>query len=177
MGYGRPVLKGKRVPRRRVCGFTLIEVIVVMAIMAILAAVAVPGILSYLPGYRLRADTRDLLSAIRQGRAEAVKRNQSCRISFNQPIGGTTYSYVVWVDSDADGILDPGEQIVSARFSPGVSFDPSQGGGDGIDFPGNRIVFTSRGMAEGSGAVWLTNGRGGRRQISLTLAGASRIES
>lgn len=170
--------RGNKVARRKSCGFTLIEVLVVMVIMAIIAAIAIPSFLSSLPGYRLRASTRDLLSTMRQARAEAVKRNRPCAIAFNQVVGGTDCSYVLWQDDDADGVRDGSEPIIlTANLSRGVTFDPSQGGGDGIGFAADRIVFTSRGLAESAGFVWLRNDRGRVKWVSLTLAGASRIES
>ena len=56
-------------------GVTLLELIIVMVIIAIGATLMAPGISSWMPHYRLRSATRDIVSTMRvaQIKAKAVK--------------------------------------------------------------------------------------------------------
>ena len=53
-------------------GVTLIELIVVFVIIAILAVLMVPNIGAWLPSYRLRGATRDVVSTLRTAQMKAV---------------------------------------------------------------------------------------------------------
>jgi Tfp pilus assembly protein FimT len=170
---------------KRAKGFTTIELVVIIVIMGILVTIAIPGFSRWLPNYRLRAATRDLFSNIQHGKLTAIKRHRTCAITFNQIIGGTTYDYVVYVDKDNLLNFDaPDDEVLTAvLFSErykGVTFDTTQGGGDGIDFVNNddgnpTIGFLSNGFpveksGTPGGSVHLTNAIR-EREVAVSAAG------
>jgi len=191
----RPVItaRGTANPRMRHAGFTLVETGIVLATISIMSAIAYPNITSMMANNRLKAAARDVMSHLQRAKMVAVKNNSLCTITFNQPVGGITYDYVVYVDDDRDYEYDAGEAILaSARFSDykgGVRLDPSKGGGDGVTFTENdagrpSIAFNSRGLpvspggaaGMGMGSIYLTNNRETRKWISVHKAGRIRIQ-
>jgi prepilin-type N-terminal cleavage/methylation domain-containing protein len=76
-------------------GVTLLELIIVFVIIAIMAAFLAPGIGSWLPRYRLRSATRDIVSTMRTAQIRAIS---STFPSSNNPLvyqvnftAGTSY--------------------------------------------------------------------------------------
>lgn len=173
---------------KRTNGFTTVELIVIIALFAILVGIAIPGFSRWLPNYRLRAAARDMFSNFQQAKLTAVKRYQTCVISFDQDIGTTTYDYVVYMDPGNNLMLDAGDEVLtSVLFSErykGVSFDTTKGGGDGIDdsiinnADGNPTIgFLSNGFSvdnagnPASGSVYLINLNGREREVAISAAG------
>jgi type II secretory pathway pseudopilin PulG len=172
---------------KRAKGFTTIELVVIIVIMGILATIAIPGFSRWLPNYRLRAAARDMFSNFQHAKLTAVKRHQTCAITFNQDIGGTVYDYVVYVDTISNLVFDdPGDEVLttvlfSERYK-GVIFDTTEGGGDGVDFIDNAnscptLGFLSNGFTIDSGgnpvsgSVFLINPNGRERAVAVSAAG------
>jgi prepilin-type N-terminal cleavage/methylation domain-containing protein len=63
-------------------GVTLIELIVVIVIIAIGATLMIPNMGAWLPNYRLRSATRDLVSTMRVAQMRAVSNNVDYRVSI-----------------------------------------------------------------------------------------------
>jgi general secretion pathway protein H len=64
-------------------GFTLLEMILVLVIAATVAAVAVPNFQPALANMQLRAATRDVASALRHVRGQALSRGREAVFSLN----------------------------------------------------------------------------------------------
>ena len=164
----------------------MIELLVIFVIVGILVTISIPGFSNLLPNYRLRSAARDLFSNFQLAKFTSIKRNSYCAVTFGQDIGGTTYNYIVYVDSNSDLVYDAGEDIVtkvlfSERY-PGVSFDTSQGGGDGLTFPPNAvplpsIAFTPNGLPRdnagnpGAGTAFFINTRNRTATVVVTISG------
>ena len=72
-------------------GVTLLELIIVFVIIAIMAAFILPGIgSSWLPRYRLRSASRDVVSTMRTAQIRAISSNYplGCQVNFT---AGSSY--------------------------------------------------------------------------------------
>jgi type IV fimbrial biogenesis protein FimT len=171
-------------------GFTIIELLVTFVILGIVTTIAIPGFARWLPDSRLKSATRDVVSNFQLAKLTSVRRNSYCAITFNQVIGGTTYDYAVYVDSDKDLEYDAGEDIITKVLwtdYKGVSFDTAQGGGNGLTFTTNddglpSIAFAPDALPKnnlgglGAGSVFLTNPNGKVTKVVVSSAGNIRIE-
>ena len=171
-------------------GFTLIELLITFVILGIATSIAIPGFSRWLPDSRLKSAARDVFSNFQLAKLTSIRSNSYCAITFNQAIGGTNYDYVVYVDSDKNFKYDTGEDIITKVLwtdYKGVSFDITQGGGDGLTFANNddglpSIAFTPTGLPEnnsggfGAGSVFLTNPNGKTIKVVVSSAGNIRIE-
>ena len=143
----------------------MIEMMVAVAILGIAAGLAWVNILEWLPKYRLKTATREMISLMRQVKMEAATQNRSMQIVFDASSSPGFY----FLDTDTDGTPDPGEKRINfADYSSGVGFGSGNaitnwGGGTinssvTFNFGGTTLVrFTSRGMASTSGTVFIDN--------------------
>jgi prepilin-type N-terminal cleavage/methylation domain-containing protein len=107
--------------RKQQRGFTLIEMMVVMVIVGLIVVIALPN----LHRAAIRADLLDEVNVVRQGlslaRMQALKTSRRVAVSLvpdSTPQPGHTV--VAWVDDAADGLLDPGDQVVG-RWNLGAN--------------------------------------------------------
>lgn len=73
--------------KRRVLGFTLIELMVTLAVMAILLVAAVPSFVDFFDKNRVRGAADGVISLISNARAEAVKTDLDVNIAFTSTSG------------------------------------------------------------------------------------------
>ncbi len=131
-------------------GITLIELLVVFVIIAILALLMAPNIGGWLPRYRLRSATRDIVSTMRTAQTRAVSSNVTYQVVFT-PVSGT---YVM----RANGVDEGGTQTVPS----GITFV--------TNFPNNTAVFNTNSTATG-GTVTVSNPTGTRTITVLSSTG------
>lgn len=154
-------------------GFTKIEVLVTMAVMVILVTFARPGFTKLFPDYQLKAAARDLYSNIQFAKAKAIRDRVESAIVFRPGIN----AYEVWstgTNGVWDGYAEPNDVRIKSvnldQYGDGCRYGP--GGAtrkvgknepiaDCISFPGDRVIFNSRGMTTGTfgGYVYLSNQR------------------
>jgi type IV fimbrial biogenesis protein FimT len=160
-------------------GFTLAQVLVVVSIIAILSAVAMPGLVSWLPNYRLSSAARDVLGAFELARLTAVRENTSVAISF----ASGTPAYRLWVDNGEGGgaagdcIQNGAERTVRVgQMPPSVAMSAAVfGASSSLGFNGIGLPFRSDGSS-GGGSVVLTSSKGKTRTIALSNGGNAKIQ-
>lgn len=180
-------IRKRRVLRQ--AGFTLVETSIAILLIGILAAVATPAIIRWLPDYRLRSAARDLMSNMQLAKMTAVRSNTNVAVVFNQPLGGEVFDYLVFVDANNSVEYDGGEAVVArVRLADyrGVSFDTTQGSGNGLTFPVNddglpAIAFRGNGLTRnngggfGAGTAFFRNINGRTLSVEVNAAGNIRI--
>jgi prepilin-type N-terminal cleavage/methylation domain-containing protein len=118
-------------------GVTLIELIVVFVIIAIGAVLLAPNIGAWLPNYRLRSATRDIVSTMRTSQMKAVSTNLEYRSYFNAgerkywiERGNQSSNSTNWVGTTAsdnaarEGSLNSLPSGVTISFTGFVEFNP-----------------------------------------------------
>lgn len=75
------------------------ELMVVLGILAILSAIALPGLFTWIPKYKLGAAARNVKSIIESARMAAVRMNTSVGVRVDA-IGN---NFTVWIDDGAGG--------------------------------------------------------------------------
>lgn len=143
----------------------------------ILLAVATPRILSTLPGYRLRAEVRELIISLKKAKLEAVKRNRNVVFRFTPGVGNQGGSYIIFMDADGDNAFVPApggpDLLLSSRQMPqsvlllGANF----AGTDNTGFS-PRAIPLKTGNCE-----FRTSDDSRRFRLTLSIAGATRVES
>jgi len=141
-------------------GVTLIELIVVMVIIAIGALLMAPSIGVWLPNYRLRSATRDIVSTMRTAQMKAVSTNMEYRVLFD--LGTKTYT----LQRNSGGWQADG---TSQSLPDGIGFSA-------ITFAGNNAQFNSNSTAS-AGSITLINTKGSSKTITVTTStGRIKIE-
>ena len=137
-------------------GVTLIELAVVLVIIAIMVGLLAPNIGTWLPNYRLRSATRDIVSTMRTAQMRAVSNNIQYRVNFNSAEIGAANSYVLQRDSGGVFINDGAVQALPT----GITISSNL-------FPAGRAVFNTNSTSS-AGSITLQNTKGSTRMITLT---------
>jgi len=137
-------------------GVTLIELAVVLVIIAIMVGLLAPNIGTWLPNYRLRSATRDIVSTMRTAQMRAVSNNIQYRVNFNSAEIGAANSYVLQRDSGGVFINDGAVQALPI----GITISSNL-------FPAGRAVFNTNSTSS-AGSITLQNTKGSTRMITLT---------
>lgn len=110
-------------------GFTLIEILIVIAIIAILASLAVPSFNVMLVKRSVQGAALALVADIRLARSEALRRSSTVTVCSFAAGSTTTCSgstvdanwangWMVFADTDNDGVLDGGEEVIRVQQPP-----------------------------------------------------------
>ena len=177
-------------------GFTLIEMMVTLGIITILAIVGASTLANskgWLARVRLKAAARDLSMNLQYAKLEAIKRNTLCSVTFNQPVGSKTFSYLVFAEDSAtrnlvyDGADVILKQVEAADYKD-ITFDPSKTGTGLTPLQNNTaglpvIAFTSRGMpltknatTPGGGTIFVTDVFGNTMRVDVNTAGQIKLK-
>ena len=116
-------------PPARTGGFTLIELLLGLAIAALLAVLALPVYYEWIADYQVLNHAQLLAGTMNIARSEAVKRDRRvnvCKSADRRQCvksGGWEAGYVVYVDTDRDGAVDPGDAALRVQepATPGIT--------------------------------------------------------
>jgi len=140
-------------------GITLIELVIVMVIITIGAALMAPNIGAWLPYYRLRSATRDIVSTMRVAQMKAVSNNLRYQISFD--VANSNY-ILQYLDTMGNPVPDGARQTLPT----GVQFNTTFG----------NIASFFPDSTSTNGNVVLNNTKGSTKTIQL-LGATGRIKS
>jgi len=149
-------------------GVTLLELIIVMVIIAIGATLMVPAIGSWIPHYRLRSATRDIVSTMRTAQMKAVSMNKDFQVRFLN-----TKSYILEYQTTSETCLD-GSPPTNGWCRDGTQQNLPTGVEITSFPPNNRFLFNPNSTAS-TGSLTLKNSKNNTRTISLTTS-TGRIE-
>lgn len=138
-------------------GVTLLELIIVFVIIAIGAVLMVPNMGAWLPNYRLRSATRDVVSMMRTAQMKAVSTNLHYRVNLDDAdaeVGANSY---VLQCSTAGVWVKNGEV---QRLPKGITIN-------GNSLPGKHAQFNPNSTSS-SGSITLQNTKGTQKTITLT---------
>jgi type IV fimbrial biogenesis protein FimT len=125
--------------RKRIAGFTLVELLTVITIAAILMAIGVPSFKFVTSGNRISGEVNGLLGDMQYARSESIKEGQTVTVcSSTNPTsptptcaGNTAWQsgWIVFSDVNGNGVVDPGDTILRAQnaFPAGDTFNANNG--------------------------------------------------
>src|SRR5260370_13092517 len=99
--------KRKHPRRKRIGGFSIIELLIVLFVVMVIAAIAIPNILLAVSNIRLRASAGDLAGLMQQARIMAAKNNPQ-----TPPVYAIRYAVlggkqIAYIDLNANGAWSP----------------------------------------------------------------------
>jgi len=131
-------------------GFTLVELMIAIGVIAILAAIAVPGVISWLPNYRLKAAAMDLVSNMQKARMEAVRGNKDVVVTFDSSVNPGFYSF----NTDR-GVNKIDFSSYGSSVDYGTGNAASNWNGDNCT-QADSITYNSRGTSN-AGTIYIQN--------------------
>ncbi len=149
-------------------GFTLIEVLVVATVIAVLLTIAIPNYMTWLPGMRLKAASRDLFSHMQQVRLRAVKENRNFAIEFD--VAGNRFFLLDDYGDDRipnsgdltenDGNCSANEimdTIDLSTYGSGIVYGSGAAPLNLVTYVGNKVTFDPQGFGNAAGYAHFTN--------------------
>lgn len=168
-------------------GLTLLELMTVLVIAGVLFGFAVPAVGTFIKNNRIVTQTNELMADLSFARSEAIKRSENittcklvadassptCNSTGNDWAGGWT----TFIDSDSDGVIDTGEQVLRTRQSLTESGNTLVASNN----LANRVIFSRTGLTTlaASGQWTLCDDRQGSligRRITLETVGRATIQ-
>lgn len=148
-------------------GVSLMEMMIILVVIGVMAAMAVPHWFAAMPRLRTQSAARDVVSALRFARSEAIARKEPFGVSFNT----SDNFYSTFINRDAPGTpsLTPGDSVLDTTCV-GVEVNLASS-----TFPTAAVVFQPDGSASASGVVNLVAGDSSVFFVVDVLASTGRI--
>ncbi|MBS0447319.1 MAG: GspH/FimT family pseudopilin [Proteobacteria bacterium] len=180
------VLVRPRCPRRRLGGFTLIELMVTFVVVAVMLTLAAPSFVTFQKNSQLRGAANAMLSAVTAGRAEAMKRQLNVYLRPGSPTAPSddwAQGWYLYVDGNWDHVYssDAASQDVllstQDALPPGVvaqskDYVASDGTSHFIAISGAGFAIDGGGALLASQSISFTNGTDTRL---LVIDGSGRL--
>ena len=149
-------------------GFTVIELLVVITIIGIFIGLSIP-IFRSIGKESLSSNVYGFAQTLKSIRETAIIRNMEAQVIFNP----ATRTYSIQYGNEESKIYE-----VNFSFSPGNATiaTPECGGDpdpDGVQFPGNTLIFDSKGFAT-PGAVYISSS-GETYGIGVAISGRIKV--
>ena len=162
---------------------TVLELMIAITIAGILLGIAVPSFTTAMQNSQRLAAANDLLSSMHMTREMAIRRNT--RVTMCPSSNGTSCQAVTWdqgwivfVDTDADGVVDGDEPIEIVVEETGLaSITTAQFGNAIIYRPNGRAMGAT--VATNTGELILCDDRGSThaRVAIIDMSGRPRIDT
>ncbi len=153
----------------------MIELMVTISVLAILAAIAFPSFQGSLRSNRVATTTNELLASLSLARSEGIRSTRGggvCTSENGTSCGGDWNSgWIVWTDTDGDGVFDAGEPVV--RYSQGKSQVE-------VDGSATQIAFDGRGRSRSGAENIGLNPESvatPARCLQINITGQTRVET
>lgn len=165
---------------KRTQGFTLVELLVTLLVATLLLTLGVPAMRDFVLDGRIVAATNDFVTSVNLARATAIKQQRNAQICVsttwnNIPptpptcTGGTNWTdgWVVWVDQDADTVLDLNEVLRVGE---------NQTGGTSLAGAASTLFqYDATGFVNAGDTVDVCDGRAGETGRRITVAATGRV--
>ena len=162
---------------KRTQGFTLVELLVTLLVATLLLTLGVPAMRDFVLDGRIVAATNNFVTSVNLARATAIKQQRNAQICVsttwnNSPptcTGGTNWTdgWVVWVDQDADTVLDANEVLrISENQTSGTAL---------IGAASTLFQYDPTGFVNAGDFVDICDGRTGETGRRVTVAATGRV--
>jgi prepilin-type N-terminal cleavage/methylation domain-containing protein len=146
-------MTGCTTTRRKVHGFSLLELLIAVAVAMVLAAIAAPTLMGFITTLKVRYAARDLSGLMQLARIQAVKKNTFYSI-LPQATGGGQTEY--FVDLSKSGAYAAGDRVITMAAQTTVHPGTGSGAPNEVSFvtslnftvdaAGNPATFNARGL-------------------------------
>lgn len=157
-------------------GFTLLELLVALTIAATLAALAAPSFNHVMSRLQLRSITHQLHTSLNLARQSAISRRQP--VLIRNKGGDWNNGWTVFVDSNNDGQLGPGEEILLEVTKLPSSLKMSSNFGHYARYRANgRSAYVNGAFMAGTWVLCVTQSSGTGHKLVMSAGGRVRSSS
>ena len=137
--------------KRRITGFTLIELMVTIAVAAVLLAIGLPSFQGSLRSNRAATATNEMIASLALARSEAIENKGGGAVCSSSNgtacVGNWSDGWLVWADANGNSTLDAGETVLRySQGNPRLTVNNSSG----------TVAFDPRGRSRAAGNQTLT---------------------